>query len=45
MYKIKDKFKVHLAKYAHSKLDINGAYTKEEWNRAGFMDHVLELIN
>jgi hypothetical protein len=44
MYKIKDKFKSHLFKYAHTKLDINGVYTKEEWNKAGFNDRVLELV-
>ena len=43
MYKIKDKFKLHLFKYAHTKLDINGVYTKEEWNKNGFNDRVLEL--
>jgi len=44
MYKIKDKYKNQIAKYAHTKLDINGVYDKETWNKAGFGDVVLEKI-
>jgi|GEM_PF-4803432 len=41
-FKIKAKYKAHLLKYAWTKLDLNGEYTKEEWNTAGFMDCILE---
>jgi hypothetical protein len=43
-YKIKSKYKAHLARYVWSGLDIDGAYTKEEWNTAGFKDLVLEAV-
>lgn len=42
MYKIKDKYKEHIAKYAWTKLDINGVYSLKEWTDAGFKTTVLE---
>jgi hypothetical protein len=45
MYKIKDKYKAHIAKYAFTKLDINGVYSLEEWTQAGFKTLVLELVS
>ena len=44
MYKIKERLKRHLFKYAKTKLDLNSSYDKETWNKAGFKDEVLELI-
>jgi hypothetical protein len=43
-YRIKNKYKAHLAKYAWSNLDIDGVYIKEEWNTAGFKDLLLETV-
>ena len=45
LFKIKDKYKSHLARYAHTTLDLNGNYTKEEWNKHGFKDSLLENVN
>ena len=45
MYKIKDRYKNHIAKYAHTKLDINGIYDKETWNKAGFKDQLLDEVS
>lgn len=45
MYKIADKWKKHIFKYASTKLDLNGIYSKEIWNKNGFQDKVLEKIN
>jgi hypothetical protein len=42
MYKIKDKWKAWIAKYAFTSLNINGVYTRAEWNNAGFKDSLLE---
>jgi hypothetical protein len=42
-YKIKEKYKSFLATYAWTKLDLNGSYTKEVWNKAGFKDSILEI--
>jgi hypothetical protein len=44
MFKIKEKYLKHIAKYSHTKLDLFGSYTKEEWNKAGFKDLVLEEV-
>ena len=44
MYKIKEKYKNYVAKYAWTKLDINGIYSLEEWKKNGFTERVLELI-
>ena len=44
MYKIKDKYKAHIAKYAWTKLDINGVYSLDEWVNAGFKTTVLESV-
>jgi hypothetical protein len=41
-YKIKEKYKSMMFKYAFTRLDLDGEYSKEEWNTAGFMDCVLE---
>ncbi len=43
-YKIKEKYKSLMAKYAWTKLDLDGIYSKEDWNKAGFKDSVLEII-
>lgn len=46
MYEIKKKYRNRVAMYAmKTKLDINGIYTKEEWNRNGFKDSILEKVN
>jgi len=45
MYKIADKYKAMVTKYAWTKLDLNGVYTKETWNKAGFKDSILVEIN
>ena len=44
MYKIKETYRAFLSKYAWTKLDLNGSYSKEDWNAAGFKDKVLEKI-
>jgi hypothetical protein len=44
-FKIKEKYKSHLAKYAKTSLDLNGTYTKDKWNKAGFKDSLLENVN
>ena len=44
MYKIKAKYIAFMFKYAHTTLDINGVYSKETWNKAGFLDRVLEEV-
>ncbi len=41
-YRIKEKYKSFMFKYAWTKLDLNSEYSKEEWNSNGFMDSVLE---
>jgi hypothetical protein len=41
MYRIADKYKSMVFKYAFTKLDLNGIYTKETWNKAGFKDSIL----
>ena len=43
-YRIKSKYKTYLARYAWTSLDIDGVYTKEEWNTAGFKDLLLETV-
>ena len=40
--KLKDKYKGIVIKFGLTSLDINGSYTKEEWNKAGFKDYILE---
>jgi hypothetical protein len=42
LFKIKAKYKSHLARYAWTKLDLNGCYTKAEWNKHGFRESLLE---
>jgi hypothetical protein len=44
MFKIKEKYKTLVAKYAFTKLDINSVYIKEIWNKAGFKDSILEEV-
>ena len=45
MYKLKEKWKNTVMKYSmNTNLDINGSYTKEEWNKNGFKDLILEKI-
>ncbi len=45
MYRIKEKYKALIAKYAWTKLDTNSTYSKEEWINFGFKEYVLELID
>jgi hypothetical protein len=45
MYKIKEKYKILITKYAWTKLDINKTYSKKEWINAGFKEYILELID
>ncbi len=42
MYKIKEKYKKHIARYASTKLDINGTYSLEVWKANGFHERILE---
>jgi hypothetical protein len=44
LFKIKSKYLNHMFKYAHTELDLNGAYDKETWNKAGFGDQILEEV-
>jgi len=44
MYKLKEKYKSMVAKYAFTNLDINGTYTKETWLNAGFKESILEEV-
>jgi hypothetical protein len=44
MYKLKEKYKIHMFKYAWTKLDLNGVYSKEVWNEHGFVTKVLEEV-
>jgi hypothetical protein len=44
MYRIKDKWKAHIAKYAHTTLNIDGVYNFETWQRHGFQKSVLQLV-
>jgi hypothetical protein len=44
MFKIKEKYLKHIVEYSNTKLDLYGSYTKEEWNKAGFKDLVLEEV-
>lgn len=44
MYKLKDKYKRMVSKYAFTRLDINGTYTKETWLNAGFKESILEEV-
>ena len=45
MYRLKEKYKVMVVKYAmKTKLDINGVYTKDDWNSNGYKDTILEKI-
>lgn len=44
MYKLKDKYKVHIAKYGWTKLDINGVYNLYVWKQNGFNEGVLERV-
>jgi uncharacterized ferritin-like protein (DUF455 family) len=45
MYKIKAKYINLVSKNAWTKLDVNGVYNLETWIKAGFKQHILELIN
>ena len=45
MYRIKEKYKALIAKYAWTGLDTNNTYNKEVWINAGFKEYVLELID
>lgn len=45
MYKIADKWKGFMFKYAWTKLNLDSVYSKEEWNNAGFKDSVLEKVS
>jgi hypothetical protein len=45
MYKIKEKYKALISRYAWTKLDINTSYSKEEWIRNGFKESILELVD
>jgi hypothetical protein len=45
MYKLKDKYKGMVAKYAFTKLDINGIYSLETWKNSGFKESILEEVN
>lgn len=45
MYKLKDKYKGMVAKYAFTGLDINGIYSLETWETAGFKISILEVVN
>jgi len=42
LFKIKAKYKPHLASYAWTKLDFNRCYTKAEWTKHGFHWSLLE---
>ncbi len=44
MYKLKEKYKAMVAKYAFTRLDINGVYSLETWNKAGFKVCILEEV-
>ena len=44
MYKIKDKYKVHITKYAWTKLDVNGVYSLDVWVKNGFNERILERV-
>jgi hypothetical protein len=43
-YKIKSKYKAYIVRWAWTKLNLDGEYTKEEWNNAGFKDVILEAV-
>ena len=44
-YKIADKYLNTVIRYAmNTKLNIRGVYTKEEWNKSGFKDSILEEV-
>jgi hypothetical protein len=45
MYRIKEKYKALIVKYAWTGLDTNSIYSKEVWINAGFKEYVLELID
>ena len=42
-YRIKEKYKSLFATYAWTKLDLNGSYSIEDWNKAGFKDSILDI--
>lgn len=44
MYKLKDKYKAHVARFAATKLNINGVYSLSEWTKAGFSSRLLEEV-
>jgi len=44
MYKIKDKYKSLIARYAWTKLDTNCAYDLDTWIAYGFKEYILEKI-
>jgi hypothetical protein len=45
MYKIKEKMLNHIMKYSmKTSLDLKGTYSKEEWNKNGFSDSILEEV-
>jgi hypothetical protein len=45
MYKIKESMLKHIAKYSmNTSLDTKGTYSKEEWNKNGFKDSILEEV-
>lgn len=44
MYKLKEKYKAMVAKYAFTRLDINGVYALETWETAGFKVCILEEV-
>lgn len=45
MYKIKESMLKHIVKYSmNTSLDVKGTYSKEEWNKNGFKDSILEEV-
>ena len=45
MYRIKKSMLNHLMKYSiKTSLDLKGTYSKEEWNKNGFKDSMLEKV-
>jgi hypothetical protein len=45
MYKIKENMLNHIMLYSmKTSLDMSGIYSKEEWNKNGFQDSILEEV-
>ncbi len=44
LFKIKSKYLSYMLRYSHTKLDLNGMYDKETWNKNGFKDQILEEV-